>query len=118
MGDSKQEEAIAKGIEKLLGFLDAGLKEKKKKEKLSALVTAWERCGFYKDLFIQKFLNDKINAENKKKAKEVYEDLKALQQALKDLRKEIDREDEEGIEEEKRKIQELADKILSGLMNL
>ncbi len=117
MGDETNE-VIVKGVEKLLGFLEVGVKEKKKKDKLAALVKAWERCGFYKDLFIQKFLNEKINNENKKKALEVYNDLKALQEALKQLRKEIEHDDEKGIEEATDKVQKLADKILTGLMAL
>ncbi len=73
----------------LLNLLTIGLREKKKVDKLNALVTAYQQCCEVKDALIEKYENGNVTAAKKKLAKDIRKKLLDLQKLLKEIQDDI-----------------------------
>ena len=78
----------------LLNLLSVGLKEKKKIDRLKALVKSWEKCGDLKSELITKWEEGDVPAAKKKIAKEIHKQLIDLQKKLHDIYDKIDKGDD------------------------
>lgn len=111
--DRTREEAI-KAAREALDLLRIGLKEKKKADKLVAVLKAWEDTGHYKDILILKYEEGQVTEDKKKKAKEIRELLEEIQELLKQLRRKIEKdEDTDDLAEETQdKLREVLSKLI------
>ncbi|MBI2088876.1 MAG: hypothetical protein HYT78_09070 [Deltaproteobacteria bacterium] len=98
----------------LIELLRLGLKEKKKANKLEALVRAWEEAGRYKDLLLRLYEDGEVTEDRRAKARELRNMLDQLQQMLGEIRRKI--RDDEDAARERDAAEELARRILDALV--
>ncbi len=101
-------------LERLFTLVDHLSELKKKTERLNQICIAWERTGWLKDQLIRKYESDKITPERKRAAANIHRHLIKLQDALKELRKLVNRngDNDRDIERQTEDIKNLIDRII------
>lgn len=89
-------------LERLFALVDHLNDLKKKTEQLNQICIAWERTGWLKDQLISRYESEKITEEKKSDAENIHRHLIRLQDALKELRKLVNRDGDNEKEIEQR----------------